>query len=144
MKNKRITRMLLIATVIAMMIPGYTAFAASGNDGGPDAGILSTDTLSFRAQSSTKAIAQVYSQIGYEAESIKSVITLQSAPLGSTSFSTVPGVSPSTKTVYNEKSIYHTCDFPITSQKDYRIKISITDKLNGVTSTSIQYKKLSR
>ena len=75
---------------------------------------------------------------------ITSKITLQSAPLGSASYTNVSGVLPSTQTVYDRSNITHLCSFPISTSKNYRIKIEITDEVNGKQATVTKYKTLTR
>ena len=60
------------------------------------------------------------------------------------SYTNVSGVLPSTYTVYNTSYIDHICSFPISSGKNYRIKVEITDNVNGKEATATLYKTLTR
>lgn len=143
MKNKLLKRAFLFVTVITMIIPGFIVFADSNNYIEKDIGIKSSAWINFYATSNNKATAQVSATANGIMTSITSVITLQSAPSGTSNFTTVSGISPETKTVYNTSTIFHETTFPITTQKDYRIKTEITEYNGVVKKTSIQYKNLS-
>ena len=87
------------------------------------------------------SFSEVFAGSSGDTPFITSEITLQSAPLGTTSFTDVKG-GTKTKTVENQTSILHTCSFDISSDKEYRIKVKLTDKVNGIQSTKTYYKTL--
>lgn len=144
MKNKKLSKIAVLITLISLLLlPAGSAYAETSDEN------IETRTItgcrySFTASSSVSADAYVYAVSSGIASYITSKITLQSAPLGSSSFTNVSGVSPSTYTVYDTASITHLCSFPITSSKDYRIKIELTDEVNGKEVTWTKYKELSR
>lgn len=143
MRRKRLTTILVLVLLIASAFSSSAVFAAMPPDDTADPQSIVTCVKSFVATSSTKASAEVYASSSGKTPYITSKITLQSAPLGTTEYSNVSGVSPSVYTV-NEVSILHTCTFSITSNKEYRIKIQITDEVNGITTTKTYYETLSR
>jgi|GEM_PF-1796079 len=145
MKTKKIKLFVTTLLVLALLIPSSTlTFASSLNNHQEE--ILSPRTvdlavISFKKVSSTKATAKVTAASSGQASSITSKITLQEAPPSSSNYkdSSVPSQS---KTV-NDIKIIHNCDFPISAGKDYRIKVELTDIVNGVKITAIYYKNLS-
>ena len=148
MNNKRKSELLklsvLILTIITMMIPNSIVFASTEDCLEKEITTKGTFLIIFDATSNTSATSEVSFYADSIATSIKSTITLQSAPLGSSNYSNVSGISPSTRTVYNTTYIYHTCNFNISSQKDYRIKVEISQTINGINTTTIRYKTLVR
>ena len=146
MKNKKTSKILILLMIVTLLIPafGSVAYAESDGDNSIAPMTIGSDVISFKAANSVRGDADVYLHSIGLASSITSKITLQSAPLGSASYSNVSGVLPSTYTVYNTTSITHLCSFPISSSKNYRIKIDVTDVVNGKTSTATLYKTLSR
>lgn len=144
-KNSKFSRILVVLMIVLLMIPafGSAAYAESGDDSAQTMTVGSY-AISFVARNSVVGDADVYVNSIGMASTITSKITLQSAPLGSVSYSNVSGVLPSTRTVYNTSCITHLCSFPISSSKNYRIKIQITDTVNGKTATTTLYKTLSR
>lgn len=143
MKKKRISTILVLVMLLVSVFSSTMAWAAVNNDTIDPQSIV-TCTKSFIATSSTKANAKVYATSSGYTPYITSKITLQSAPLGSTKFTNVSNVDPSTYTVEDEVTILHQHSFPITSDKEYRIKIQITDEVNGITTTKTYYQDLSR
>lgn len=144
-KNSKFSRILVVLMIILLMIPalGSAAYAESEEDSAQTM-TVGGYVVSFVERNSFVGDADVYIATIGIASSITSTITLQSAPLGSSSYTNVSGVLPSKYTVYNEASITHLCSFPITPSKNYRIKIQITDTVNGKTSTFTKYQNLSR
>lgn len=146
MKNKKTSKILILLMIVTLLIPAFGSVAYAESDGGDSIAPMTIGSyvISFKAANSVRGDADVYLHSIGLASSITSKITLQSAPLGSASYSNVSGVLPSTYTVYNTTSITHLCSFPISSSKNYRIKIDVTDVVNGKTSTATLYKTLSR
>lgn len=144
-KNSKFSRILVVLMIVLLMIPalGSAAYAESEED---SAQTMTATVLRyyFDAVSNVKGEAYVYASCSGIASYITSKITLQSAPLGSVSYSNVSGVFPSTQTVYDQSNITHLCSFPISTGKNYRIKIEITDKVNGKVATVTKYKNLTR
>ena len=144
-KNSKISRILVVLMIISLMIPafGSAAYAESG-DKTVQPMTVGSYAISFTERTSVIGDAFAHTNSIGIASKITSKITLQSAPLGSTSYKNVSGVLPSTLTVYNNSSITHFCSFPISSSKNYRIKVQVTDTVNGKTATTTLYKTLSR
>ncbi|MCI8631283.1 MAG: hypothetical protein HFG67_03290 [Firmicutes bacterium] len=143
MKKKRISTILVLVMLLVSVFSSTMAWAAANNDTIDPQSIV-TCTKSFIATSSTKAKATVSASSSGNTPYITSKITLQSAALGSTRFSNVSNVDPDIYTVEDKVAILHQCTFPITSSKEYRIKIEITDEVNGITTTKTYYQELSR
>ncbi len=146
MKNKKTSKILILLMIVTLLIPafGSVAYAESIENDGTDVKTATAMRYSFVASSNVKGDAYVYAACSGIASFITSKITLQSAPLGSASYTNVSGVLPSTYTVYDSSSITHFCTFPISSGKNYRIKIEITDKVNGKEVTVTKYQTLTR
>ena len=102
--------------------------------------IVST-TSSFVRDSKTKGTATVSANSSNpDTPYMKSKITLQEAPLGTTNYSD-SNVAPKTKTTYYP-SIIHSASFTISTTKEYRVKIEITDNTNGSDTTVTFYEYL--
>ena len=146
MKNKKTSKILILLMIVTLLIPtfGSVAYAESDENNSAVSMTVGGYVISFTEGNSVRGDVEVYVTTVGIASSISSKITLQSAPLGSASYTNVSGVLPSTYTVYNKASITHTCSFPISSSKNYRIKIEVTDVVSGKTSTFVKYKNLSR
>ena len=146
MKNKKFTRILILLTIVALLLPAGSAYAADvdGEEHQPDPQTVTTISYSFTTSSDIVGDAYIYAVSSGIASYITSKITLQSAPLGSSSYPNVSGVTPSTYTVYNRSSIAHLCSFPVSSTRNYRIKIELTDEVNDKTATVTRYKNLTR
>ena len=145
-KNSKISRILVVLMIISLMIPAFGS-AAYAEDSTDTSGPMRTPAgyvISFSTTNNVQALADVFVTSSGYASSITSKITLQSAPLGTSSYSNVTGVLPSTYTVYNAGSITHLCTFPVSSSKNYRIKIEVTDVVDGKKATATLYKTLSR
>lgn len=132
--------------IVTLLIPafGSVAYAESDGDDSIETMTIGSYIISFKAANSVRGDVDVFASSLGLASYITSKITLQSAPLGSSSYTNVSGVLPSTYTVYDTTGITHLCSFPISSGKNYRIKVEITDKVNGKKSTATLYKTLSR
>ena len=132
--------------IVTLLIPtfGSVAYAESNGDDSIETMTIGSYVVSFDAANSVRGDVDLYASSTGMASYIKSKITLQSAPLGSASYTNVSGVRPSTYTVYNQSYIKHLCSFPISSSKNYRIKIEVTGKVNGKEATVTLYKTLSR
>lgn len=146
MKNKKTSKILILLMIVTLLIPAFGSVAYAESDENNSAVPMTVGgyVISFTEGNSVRGDVEVYVTTVGIASSISSKITLQSAPLGSASYTNVSGVLPSTYTVYNKASITHTCSFPISSSKNYRIKIEVTDVVSGKTSTFVKYKNLSR
>ena len=140
-KMKRISTVLVLAMMLASIFSSSIAFAAMPPDNTASPNTIMTCARSFVAVSSTSAIAEVFAGSSGDTPFITSEITLQSAPLGTTNFTDVEG-STQTKTVEDNMAILHVCSFGISSDKEYRIKIELTDKVDGIQSTKTYYKAL--
>lgn len=146
MKNKKTSKILILLMIVTLLIPafGSVAYAESDGDNSIAPMTIGSYVISFKAANSVRGDVDVYAHSIGLASSITSKVTLQSAPLGSSVYTNVSGVLPSTHTVYNQSYIDHLCSFPISSGRNYRIKIEITDKVNGKEATVTLYKTLSR
>lgn len=144
MRRKKLITSIVLVLLIASAFSSSAVFAAMPPDDTIDPQSIITCSRSFIATSSTKARAEISATSSGETPFITSKVTLQSAPLGTTSFSNVSGVNPSTYTVEDQTMILHVCTFSITSDKEYRIKVEITDKVNGIQVTKTYYQALSR
>ena len=146
MKNKKTSKILILLMIVTLLIPafGSVAYAESDGDDSIAPMTIGSYVISFKAANSVRGDVDVY------AHSIRiSVIDhFQNHSAIGISWIRIlfkrSGVSPSTYTVYNQPYIKHLCTFPITSSKNYRIKIEITDKVNGKGSTVTLYKTLTR
>ena len=99
-KNSKFSRILVILMIVALMIPafGSAAYAESNTDSTGPFRTPAGYVISFSAINNVQALADVFVTSSGYASSITSKITLQSAPLGSSSYSNVTGVLPSTYT----------------------------------------------
>lgn len=103
--------------------------------------MITLTTSSFVRDSSTKGTATVSAHSSNpNTPYMKSKITLQEAPLGTTNY-VDSNVTPKTKTS-NYSSILHSATFTISTTKEYRVKIEITDNTNGLDSTISFYEYL--
>lgn len=139
--NKRkIVIVSLVLIGVLLMSMGTVWADQSGNEIQPYS-VSAYDGNFFRV-SATKATAEVACKVTGLSAVITSKITLQSAPLNTSTFKDVSNVSPNVYKVYNTKNIYHLCSFPITSDKEYRIRIEITDEVSGIPKTTTYYERL--
>ncbi|MCI8285647.1 MAG: hypothetical protein HFE90_10370 [Firmicutes bacterium] len=142
--KKQTKKIISTMLTIAILILPAAAYAATGGGETGQPMTINSCTISFSEKSATKSEAKVSAKDLHIADYITSKITLQSAPAGSSSYTNVSSVNPSIKTVYNTNSIYHICDFPITQNKNYRIKVELSDNVNGKKSSNTYYKNLTR
>lgn len=144
MKKQSIKILTAVVLVLALVFSmNVVAFAGVNDDNLAIRTIIGIGKT-FIADSSTKATATIQATSSGTTPYITSKMTLQSAALGSNSYSNVSGVSTKTKTVYDQTAILHTATFPISSSKDYRVKVQLTDEVKGVESTVTTYCYLSR
>ncbi len=101
-----------------------------------------TTSVTFTRESATLGTGIANAYVAGVATYIKMTITLQQAPSGSSSY-TNSGVDSITRTVYDSSSISKGFSFKVTSSKNYRVKIVVKDKTNGVISTKTFYKKMT-
>ncbi|MBR2000784.1 MAG: hypothetical protein IJ994_00605 [Firmicutes bacterium] len=102
--------------------------------------IVSTRS-SFIRDSNTKGTATLIANSSNTTDPyITSTMILQEAPLGSTSF-TNSNIDPKVKTT-TDATIGHVVTFPITTTKEYRVKMEIRDIVNGNTYLTIHYEYL--
>lgn len=99
--------------------------------------------LEFYATSSTRAYASVTAISSGVADSMTCTMVLQSATKGSNNYTTVSN-SKVTRTVYDSGSMMLSTYYTISSTKDYRIKIQMTDEINGIRTTVTDYLDLTR
>lgn len=131
MKNKRTKCIVSILLALALVFSVTAVYA-----GTVQPQTVGAATISFEAVSSSQGYFEVMGSSTGTAAYITSKVILQSAPIGSTNFTNVSGVAAKTKTVYNTSGILHTGYFPITTTKDYRIRVELTDEVNGAKVTS--------
>nr|WP_315025186.1 hypothetical protein [uncultured Aminipila sp.] len=144
MKKQSIKILTAVVLVLALVFSmNAVSFAGVNDNSSPVLRTVNGIAKSFIADSSTKATASVQATSSGTTPYITSKITLQSAALGSSSYSNVSD-SSKTKTVYESSGITHVVIFSISSNKDYRVKIQLTDEVNGVESTTTTYCYLSR
>ncbi len=145
MKKQSIKILTAVVLVLALVFSmNVVAFAGVNDNSAPALRTIIGLGKTFTADSSTKATATVQATSSGTTPYITSKITLQSAALGSNNYSNVSGVSAKTKTVYDQTAILHTATFSISSSKDYRVKIELTDEVHGVESTVTSYCYLYR
>ena len=102
--------------------------------------IVSTRS-SFIRDSNTKGTATLIANSSNTTDPyITSTMILQEAPLGRTSFVN-SDFDPEVKTS-SRSSIAHVVTFPITTTKEYRVKMEIRDVVNGTTYLNIIYENL--
>jgi len=102
--------------------------------------IVST-TSGFIRNSSTKGTASLVANSSNTTDPyITSTMILQEAPLGSTSF-VDSDVDPHVRTS-TRSTISHNVIFPITTTKEYRVKMEIRDVVDDTTYITIIYENL--
>lgn len=97
---------------------------------------------SFDQKTSTSASGNATVNVFGLADYIKITVTLQQAASGTTSY-TNSSQDPVSKTVYNTNYITKSYTFKVSNSKNYRVKMVIKDKTNGVISTKTYYKKMT-
>ena len=103
---------------------------------------VSTIAASFVQKSSTSASGDATAFVVGTASYIKMTVTLQQAASGSSSYSN-SSQDPVSKTVYNTHYVNKLYTFKVSNSKNYRVKIVVKDKTNGVISTKTFYKKMT-
>lgn len=129
-----------IKTVVAFTLILCLVLSMSSMAFAQERMVVST-TSSFVRNSSTKGTASVSaSSSNPDTPYMISKMTLQEAPLGSTKY-TNSDVSSKTKKV-TSSSIAHVVSFPITTTKEYRVKMEIIDNTNGIDVPTVFYEYL--
>lgn len=141
-KLHKLSCMVLVLTLILSMTS--IAFAASPTDQLSSGVIRPMQVAGMSAdlvrESNTSAYAHITASTYSRAEYIKATLTLQEYKSGD--WVTATGVSPVTqsKTVNNAASFMFTSDnWTLISGKNYRVKVVVQDKTNGITSTYTVY-----
>lgn len=143
-RSKRIIITLCTALLmVSLLLPSAAFAAAKPTD---QAGIQSISSISatFTATSSTKGKVSVGVISSSSPTSLSVKLTLQSAPLGKTTFTDVSDVDPYTYTVENSRNLMTEKTFPISASKEYRVKIEVTEITKGITLGKTAYVTLSR
>ncbi len=131
MKQKNIKTVVAFTLILCLVLSmSSVAFAQEK--------MITSTVSSFVRDSSTKGTATITAHSSNpNTPYMKSKMTLQEAPLGTTSY-TDSDVSPKTKTS-NYSSIMHSVTFTITTKKEYRVKMEVTDNTNGQDNTVTFY-----
>lgn len=134
MKQKNIKTVVAFTLILCLVLSmSSVAFAQEK--------MITSTTSSFVRNSSTKGTATMSADSSNpNTPYMKSKMTLQEAPLGSSKY-TNSDVDPRTKTT-TRSIILHTETFPITTTKNYRVKMEVTDSTNGIESTVTVYEYL--
>lgn len=103
---------------------------------------VSSAVITFSRESSTVGSGYASAYTTTTADYIKVTVTLQQAASGSSTYSN-SSQDPVTRTLYDTDYIRKAYSFNVTTTKNYRVKVVIKDKTNGVISTKTLYKKLS-
>ena len=141
--TKTLTVVILVVSLLFSM--SVTAFAATPEAAAASAkNPISVNTvggvsMAFNSISSTQARADVMASSNGETPYITSKITLQVSADGGSSWMSI---TTDTKTVYDLTYIWHTAYFGITQDLDYRIKVQLTDEVNGIKTTTTWYRNL--
>ena len=109
---------------------------SSWNQEGPDRTVILI-SASFEKISNVQAYALVYGTSSSTNATILSAVELQSRTSVDDDFETELG--PVYRRIWNSSSIEHEVYFPITSGKQYRIKVTITDTVEGVVHSVTDY-----
>ena len=133
--NQRTLKTLIAAALVLGLLLSMCSIAFAQER------MITSTTSSFVRDSSTKGTATVSANSSNpDTPYMKSKITLQEAPLGTKNF-VDSNVAPKTKTTYYS-SIIHSASFTISTSKEYRVKIEITDNTNGTDYTVTFYENL--
>ena len=133
--NQRTLKTLIAAALVLGLLLSMCSIAFA-----QERMIVST-TSSFVRDSNTKGTASLSAVSSNPSTPyVISKMTLQEAPLGSSNFVN-SNTDPKTKKVYSN-AILHTATFSITTTKEYRVKMEITDSTNGTESTVTFYENL--
>lgn len=103
---------------------------------------IGSGKISFKKVSPTVAKGSATIATTTVANSIEIAIILQESKNSSTPY-TNSGQPPVIKKVYNKNSISKSFSFKITSRKRYRVKVVIKDVVNGKSTKTIKYKKMT-
>ena len=115
---------------------GVSPVESIGNPGVPVQAVMSV-FASFMKISDVQAYAHVYATSSSSTGTILSSVELQSRTSDDDAFTTELG--PVYRRVYNSTSIEQEVSFPISSGKEYRIKVTITDTVAGVENSVTDY-----
>ena len=107
--NTKLRMLIALLTLFALLLPTFSSYAAAGGGNTAEPNTIISYAISFKATSNDTGLADVYASSSGKATYITSKVTLQSAPSGSTSYTTVSGLSPSIYTVYDSAYIKHLC-----------------------------------
>ena len=133
--NQRTLKTLIAAALVLGLLLSMCSIAFAQER------MITSTTSSFVRDSSTKGTATVAAHSSNaNTPYMKSKMTLQEAPLGTNNFVN-SNVTPKTKTT-SYSSILHTETFTITTTKEYRVKIEITDNTKGTDYTVTIYEDL--
>lgn len=134
MKQKNIKTVVAFTLILCLVLSmSSVAFAQEK--------MVTSTNSSFVRNSNTKGTATVSANSSnVNTPYMKSKMTLQEAPLGSSKY-TNSDVDPQTKTS-TRSVILHTATFPITTTKEYRVKMEVTDNTNGIDNTVTFYEYL--
>ena len=136
---------LLVAFMFLTSTCGAWAAVSDPNDYLIQPRTIVTVISAFNASSDVEATASVKGTSNLRDPDWVSVkIVLQSATKGSNDYSDESSVNPASKKASKSKSVVLTHDFPITKAKDYRIKITFQDSINGTVTTTTTYSNLKR
>lgn len=144
MLTKTSSKMLLLFLVLILAMVPVLSTAAVPDEEQIEPMSLSTVAIAFSQATITRADVIVNATTVLVPTYITATVTLQSAPLGSTNFTDVDSVRPIVETVYNTRLLAINDQFPITSTRDYRIKVEIEEDASGVTMINTKYKNLTR
>lgn len=132
---------LALCLLFSMCSVAFAADETTKEDPLDDNRLVAYTSTSFVRDSSTKGTFTVIaSSSNPSTPYMISEVTLQEAPLGSTKFVN-SDVEPKTKTV-SRSAITHVASFTITTKKEYRVKIRVTDSTNGSENTVTIYEDL--
>lgn len=134
MKQKNIKTVVAFTLILCLVLSmSSVAFAQER--------MIVTTTSAFVRDSNTKGTASVTADSSNpNTPYMKSKMTLQEAALGSSKY-TNSDVDPQTKTT-SRSTIMHVATFPITTTKNYRVKMEVTDSTNGIENTVTFYEYL--
>lgn len=128
----------IIYLVLALLIAASSfgvVFAAQDSTVDPK-GV--TDTVSFTRNSSTSATVRVTHHPAGYATSMDATFTLQEASFNSSTWTNSP-VPKQYASKENSTYMQASKTFEVTNQKQYRVKITFTDVVNGVTMSNTIY-----
>ena len=144
MLSKTSAKMLLLLLVLILAMVPVLSTAAVPDEDQIEPMSLSTILIGFTQDTLTRADVLVDATTVLSPSYIKATVTLQSASLGSSNYTNVDSVRPITVTVYNDRNIVISDQFPITSTREYRIKVEIEEDASGIVMTTTRYQELVR